>query len=127
MNTNFLVFVPAGIAVLYSAYIMLWLKRQPSGNATMQTISKAIQEGSSAYLNRQYKSVGAVAVVLFLAIGFWLGWSSAFGFLVGAVASTVAGYIGMNVAVRSNAKTAEAAGRGLAPALALAFRAGSVT
>ena len=114
-------------AVLYSGYIMYWLRKQPSGNEKMQAISKAIQEGSSAYLNRQYKTVAIVAVALLLIIFATLGAPTTIGFLIGAVASAVAGYIGMNVAVRSNSKTAEAASKGMAASLSLAFKAGSVT
>lgn len=124
---NYLIFVPIALAIIYSVGIILWLRRQPSGNAAMQEISKAIQEGSQAYLNRQYKAVAAVAAPLILIIYYFLGWQVALGFLVGAVTSTIAGYIGMNVAVRANTKTAAAAERGTAPALSLAFRAGSVT
>jgi K(+)-stimulated pyrophosphate-energized sodium pump len=124
---NLLVFVPIVLSVLYSVYIMLWLSRQPRGNAKMVEISDAIQDGSNAYLNRQYKSVMVVAVLLFLAIYYFLGLLTAAGFAVGAVTSAVAGYIGMNVAVRSNSKTAEAANQGLNSALSLAFKAGSVT
>ncbi len=122
-----LVFVPIVLAIAYSVYIGLWLKRQSSGNAKMQEISKAIQEGSNAYLNRQSKTIGIVSAVLFLAIGFLLGWQVAIAFLVGAVFSGLAGYIGMNVAVRSNAKSAEAARKGMGASLSLAFKAGSVT
>ncbi len=93
----------------------------------MVEISDAIQDGSNAYLNRQYKSVAVVAALLLVAIYYFLGSLAAAGFAVGAVASAVAGYIGMNVAVRSNSKTAEAASRGLNAALSLAFKAGSVT
>src|SRR3989344_2447114 len=125
LNTNILVFAPVAVAILYSAYIILWLKKQPAGNAKMQEISKAIQEGSSAYLNRQYRSVAIVAAVLFLGIGAGINWTTAIGFLVGAIASALAGYIGMNVAVRANAKTAEAAKKGLGESLSLAFKAGS--
>lgn len=123
----YLIFTPVIIAIAYTIYLMLWLKKQPSGDAKMQEISKAIQEGSSAYLNRQYKTVGTVAVVLFVVIMFTLGWLTAVGFFVGAVASALAGYIGMNVSVRANAKTTEAAKKGLAESLSLAFKAGSVT
>src|SRR3989344_9701528 len=121
------IFIPIVLAVIYTAYLIFWLKRQPNGSEEAQKISKAIQEGSAVYLNRQYKAVGIVALILFIVIGLALKWSTAFGFLIGAVASALAGYIGMNVAVRSNAKTTEAARSGLASALSLAFRAGSVT
>ncbi|MEK7077343.1 MAG: sodium/proton-translocating pyrophosphatase, partial [Patescibacteria group bacterium] len=123
----YLIFIPIALAVLYTAYLMRWLWRQPSGSEAMIAISRAIQEGSRAYLNRQYRTVAVVAVILFVTIGFVLDWSTAFGFLLGAVASAFAGYIGMNVSVRSNSKTTEAARSGLSAALRLAFRAGSVT
>ncbi len=127
MNIYYLTFVPIILAIAYSVYIILWLRRQPAGNPKMEEISHAIQEGSSAFLNRQYKSVAVVAAILFVLIYVTLGVEMSIGFLVGAVASALAGYIGMNVAVRSNAKTAEAAKNGTAPALSLAFKAGSVT
>lgn len=93
----------------------------------MVEISKAIQEGSMAYLNRQYKAVSVVAAVLAVALGLTLGWATAVAFVIGGLASAITGYIGMNVAVRANSRTAAAAKKGLAPALLVAFRAGSVT
>src|SRR5213079_1660549 len=121
--------VGAGVAVAYGLYLTWWLLQQPAGSERMQEIARAIQEGAAAYLKRQYTTIAVVAVVPFLLIGFYhdLGWGTAIGFLVRAVLSAGAGFIGMNVAVRSNARTAEAAKSGLKPALNVAFRAGSVT
>lgn len=101
--------------------------KQPQGSDDMIEISQAIQEGSTAYLNRQYKAVAVVAAILALIIYFTLGSTTAIAFLVGGIASAITGYIGMNVAVRANSRTAAAAKRGLGHALSLAFRAGSVT
>jgi K(+)-stimulated pyrophosphate-energized sodium pump len=121
--------VCAGVAILYGLYLTWWLLKQPAGNARMQEISRAVQEGASAYLSKQYRTIAVVAVVPFLAIGFYneLGWGTAIGFLIGAVLSASAGFIGMNVAVRSNVRTAEAGREGIGPAFHVAFRAGSVT
>src|ERR687898_265848 len=121
--------VCSGVAIAYGVLQTLWLLRLPAGTERMQAIAKAVQEGASAYLRRQYTTIAFVAVVLFLVIGFWndLGWGTAVGFLIGAVFSAAAGFIGMNVAVRANVRTAEAAKQGVAPALRVAFSAGSVT
>jgi K(+)-stimulated pyrophosphate-energized sodium pump len=121
--------VGAGIAVGYGLYLTWWLLRQPAGNERMQEIARAIQEGAAAYLKKQYTAIAIVAIVPFLVLGFYnkLGWGTAFGVLIGALLSAAAGFIGMNVAVRSNVRTAEAARNGLKPALNVAFRAGSVT
>src|SRR5438128_445519 len=109
--------------------LTVWLLRQPTGSERMREISRAVQEGAAAYLKRQYTTVAVVAIVPFLLLGFYhkLGWGTAIGFLIGAALSAAAGFIGMNVAVRSNVRTAEAAKSGLKPALNVAFRAGSVT
>jgi K(+)-stimulated pyrophosphate-energized sodium pump len=121
--------VCAGVAILYGLYLTWWLLKQPAGNERMREISGAVQEGAAAYLRKQYTTIAAVAVVPFLLIGFYneLGWGTAIGFLFGAALSAAAGFIGMNVAVRSNVRTAEAAREGVAPAFRVAFRAGSVT
>src|SRR5690242_17632741 len=116
-------------AVLYGLGLTVWLMRQPAGTERMREIARAVQEGAAAYLRRQYMTIAVVSIVPFLLLGFYhkLGWGTAVGFLIGATLSAAAGFIGMNVAVRSNVRTAEAARHGLSPALNVAFRAGSVT
>jgi K(+)-stimulated pyrophosphate-energized sodium pump len=119
----------AAVAVAYGLYLTYWILQQPAGSERMQEIARAVQEGAAAYLKRQYRTIAAVSIVPFLVLGLYnkLGWGAAFGFMIGAVLSAAAGFIGMNVAVRSNVRTAEAAKSGLKPALNVAFRAGSVT
>jgi K(+)-stimulated pyrophosphate-energized sodium pump len=121
--------VCAGVAIAYGLYLTQWLLGLSPGNERMQEISRAVQEGAAAYLKKQYTTIAYVSIVPFLLIGVYdkLGWATAIGFLIGAALSAAAGFIGMNVAVRSNARTAEAARQGLAPALNVAFKAGSVT
>jgi K(+)-stimulated pyrophosphate-energized sodium pump len=129
MYTNLFIFGSALAALVYGAIAIVSILRLPEGNDRMKDIARAIQAGAKAFLNRQYKSVGIVAVILFLLIGFIpaLGWLTALAFVSGAALSALTGYIGMFVSVRANIRTTEAARGGLAKALKVAVRGGSVT
>ncbi len=119
--------VPALAAVIYGVILIRWINKQPAGDERMQAIARAIQDGAKAYLSRQYKTIAAVAIVMFFIIGIAADWVTAFGFLVGALLSGAAGIIGMSISVRANVRTAEAAKTGFKEALNMAVRGGSIT
>ncbi|MEE9342058.1 MAG: sodium-translocating pyrophosphatase [Gammaproteobacteria bacterium] len=115
------------VALQYGVTSVKWINAKPTGNERMNEIARAIQDGAKAYLNRQYTTIAMVGFPILLLIGFFLDWWSAFGFLIGAGFSGLAGYIGMNVSVRANVRTAEAANDGLNAAMQVAFRGGAIT
>jgi len=117
----------AGIGILFALYLISWIMKMPAGSQQMQDISKAVQEGAMAYLNRQYTTIGMVGVVVGIALAVVLGWKVAVGFAVGAFFSGLCGYIGMGVSTRANTRVAEGAKHGMDLGLSIAFKSGAVT
>src|SRR5674476_1559938 len=115
------------VAILYGIFSIKWIVGKATGNEKMRGIAAAIQEGASAYLNRQYTTIGIVGAILFVVILVALKWPTAVGFAIGAILSGLTGYIGMNVSVRANVRTAEAAKESLNAALNVAFKGGAIT
>jgi len=114
-------------ALIYGIVSIKWVLALPVGNERMQEIASAIQQGANAYLNRQYATISGVGLIIFAAIGFGLNWLTAIGFAIGAISSAATGYIGMNISVRANVRTTQAANEGLNQALSVAFRSGAIT
>ncbi|MGH7123241.1 MAG: sodium/proton-translocating pyrophosphatase, partial [Stellaceae bacterium] len=128
MTLGYWLIVAAGLlAVAYGVVTAISVMSADAGTDRMKQIAAAVQEGANAYLNRQYRTIALAGVVILLILGFTLGRYTAIGFFIGSVLSGAAGYIGMNISVRANVRTAQAARSGLGPGLALAFRAGAVT
>src|SRR5262249_25724136 len=127
MTALWIIVLCGALSIVYAVWAIQSVLAADAGSARMQEISAAVREGAQAYLKRQYATIGAVGVVIFLVVGWFLGWLVALGFAIGAVLSGVAGFIGMNVSVRANARTAQAAIGSLAGGLELAFKSGAIT
>jgi K(+)-stimulated pyrophosphate-energized sodium pump len=127
MTTLWLIVLCGVLAIVYAIWATVWVMKADAGSEKMQEISAAVREGAQAYLKRQYSTIAVVGIVIFLIVGYFLGWLVAIGFAVGAILSGAAGFIGMNVSVRANVRTAQAAIGSLAGGLELAFRAGAIT
>ncbi|PIR93968.1 sodium-translocating pyrophosphatase [Candidatus Falkowbacteria bacterium CG10_big_fil_rev_8_21_14_0_10_39_11] len=124
---SILALASAGLAILYGLFLSKQVLKMPAGSDKMTEIAKAIQDGAKAYLNRQYKTIGVIGIVIAIILYFALDWQTAVGFIVGAVFSALAGYVGMNISVRANVRTTEAAKQGVKKALDVAVKGGTVT
>ena len=127
MNALWLIVACGALSILYAIWAIRSVLAADAGSARMQEISAAVREGAQAYLKRQYTTIGIVGIVIFLVVGYFLGWLVAVGFAIGAILSGLAGFIGMNVSVRANVRTAQAAIGSLAGGLELAFKSGAIT
>ena len=127
MQTLWLIVLCGVLAIAYAIWATYSVMQADAGSEKMQEIAAAIREGAQAYLKRQYSTIAVVGIVIFLIVGYFLGWLVAIGFAVGAILSGSAGFIGMNVSVRANVRTAQAATKSLAGGLEIAFRAGAIT
>src|SRR4030042_3617124 len=121
------IFGASGLSLIYSLILIYWVLRQPAGDKKMQEVAKAIQIGASSYLTRQYSLIATVGLLIFIILWWKLNFVTGLGFAVGAIASALAGYVGMSVAVRANVRTAEAAKKKLSSALSVAFKGGART
>src|SRR5215203_275132 len=127
MTALWVIIACGALSIVYGAWASQSVMSADAGSQRMQEISAAVREGAQAYLKRQYTTIGIVGIIIFLIVGYFLGWLVAIGFAIGAVLSAVAGFIGMNVSVRANVRTAQAAIGSLGGGLEIAFKAGAIT
>src|SRR6202140_3562581 len=127
MTALWLIVLCGVLSIVYAIWATVSVMQADPGNQRMQEIAAAVREGAQAYLRRQYATIGVVGIVIFVIVGYFLGWLVGIGFAIGAILSGAAGFIGMNVSVRANVRTAQAAIGSLAGGLELAFRAGAIT
>src|SRR6202047_117272 len=127
MTTLWLIILCGVLALVYAIWATFSVMQADPGSQRMQEIAAAVREGAQAYLRRQYATIGVVGIVIFVIVGYFLGWLVGIGFAVGAILSGAAGFIGMNVSVRANVRTAQAAISSLGAGLEIAFKSGAIT